>query len=354
MKKRKAKREALLIDEMLALDAKLVHRDWQPSVTFIKERLRQAKVFKFDEQAAVYAARMMVAHPEAIAHDLDFCIPPYERMYIEFPYQKFWDITTPADYKTGAPLPDGEEDDTVGYLYDGPNVYVMSRVSRQRTKADHAMVLPIRYRLGRPFTLNEELALAAQLETSRIGLDSMFWGSCHRTLIERHDKKSLRALRDNHSFDFWYGNEMREFVSANVLRQSAGDLRNIVGFILFLNRTRDVQVVDELPPAPGFVHAKPRTLVRANLIRIKLDPGPMLQRVFKGRATGGWRREHDVRGHFCHDRNYHAAKHQHNVVEIDIHHWRCTLCGGRKWWRREHHRGRKDLGQVRTVYEVAQ
>jgi hypothetical protein len=347
---KKPKRRPLLIDEMLALQDKHMPKDWRKDVHFIQQRLRAAKVFSFDNTAACYAAQMMVDHPEAIARDIEFCIPPYERMYIEFPYPDFFNITSPPEYRGYHNLPESEEDQTVGYLYDGPLVYVMSRAGRANVK--HPMVLPIRFRLNRNFTYAEELLLSQELNASRLGIDSFFWGSCTRTLYERKDTASLRALREHNSCEFWYANDIRAKHAPETLRASTGDLRNIIGFILFMNRTRDVQIMDDVAPAPGFVRAKPRTLVRHNVIRIKLDPRPLLKRVFHSRATGGWRREHDVRGHFCCDRNYHAHKHDHDMREIDIHHWKCLLCGGQKWWRKAHHRGRKDLGQVKTAYEV--
>ena len=347
----KTKRKPLLIDEMLALQDKHIPKDWQPNLKFVQQRLKQAKVFAFDEQAVVYAAQMMVAHPEAIAKDIEFALPPFERMYIEFPYPKFFDITSPPDYRGYSNVPPEDDDMDIGYLYDGPNVYVMSRSTRW-SEFKYPMVLPIRYRLNRTFSFAEEQNIASYLGESRLGIDSFMWGSCYRKLFDKDDKASMRALRDNHSCEFWYGQELTNQWAATALKSSAGDMRNILGLILFLNRTRDVQLVDELPPAPGWVRSKPRTLTRYNLIRIKLDPGPLLQRIFKGRATGGWRREHDVRGHFCHDATYHAHQH-HDMREISVHQWKCVLCGGLKWWRKAHHRGRGDLGQVKTTYEVA-
>src|SRR4249920_2884117 len=119
MQPKPKKRRPLLIDEMLALPDKHMPKDWRKDVHFIQQRLRAAKVFSFDNQAACYAAQMMVDHPEAIAKDIEFCIPPYERMYIEFPYPDFFNITSPPEYRGYHNLPESEEDQTVGYLYDG-------------------------------------------------------------------------------------------------------------------------------------------------------------------------------------------------------------------------------------------
>lgn len=352
MRPKKNKRQPLLIDEVLNNKHKDMPKADKKKMEVVQARLRGAKVFKFDEDAAVYAAQMMRDYPEAIAHDIEYAIPPFKQMYIEFPFQGFYNTLTPLEMRGRLPVEDQDVD--VGYFYDGPNVYVMSRTAG--TGNMRGMLLPLRFKMNQPFTFDQEQRLAKALDGSRLEIDAFFWGTCYGKLIERNDFASMKALRNYHSCDIWYGEETilkSDEMMAYLLHTNAGDMRSIVGFLLFLNRTRDVQIVDEIPPAPGFVRAKPSTLVRHNLIHIKLDPGPMLQRVFKGRATGGWRREHDVRGHFCHDRVWHNTKHDHDAREVHVQYWKCVKCGGVKWWRKEHHRGRKDLGQVRTVYEVA-
>ena len=353
MKKPTAKRKPLLIDEVLANKHKGLPPEERKKVEVVQARLRSAKVFKFDEDAAIYAAQMMRDYPEAIAREIEFAIPPFTQMYIEYPFPEFYKILYPPDIQIKSTLALEDQDVDVGYFYDGPRVYVMSRTPNR--KDQQGMLLPLRFRLNQRFTFAEEQQIAKSLRGSRLTIDSFFWGSCYPKLVERNDYVSARALREHHSCEVWYGEstlfEPRDLMT-HLLYTNAGDMRSVVAFLLFLNKTRDVQIIDTLPPAPGFVRAKPRTLVRANLIHIKLDPGPLLERNFKGRATGGWRREHDVRGHWCHDRTYHANHHDHDLREVHHQYWKCINCGGCKWWRKEHHRGRKDIGTVKTVYEV--
>jgi hypothetical protein len=349
----KIKRKPLLIDEVLANTHKELPKEERRKVQVVQARLQQAKVFKFDEDAAIYAAQMMRDYPEAIAHDVDFAIPPFPQMYIEFPFPKFYDILTPEEMRVSDPLPLKDQDQDVGYFYDGPSVYVMSRTADSKRNRP-GMILPLRFRMNRAFTYDEEVELIKHLKSSRLGIDAFFWGSCYKKLIERNDYASMRALREHHSCEVWYGDDgMPPNMMAYLLHTNAGDLRSIIAMLLFLNRTKDVQEMDEIRGAPGFVRAKPRTLIRHNVIHIKLDPAPLLKKVFlDARTTGGWRREHDVRGHFCHDRTYHAAHHEHDMKEIDHQHWKCRLCGGAKWWRKAHHRGSSKAGQVLTAYEV--
>jgi hypothetical protein len=352
---KKAKRRPLLLDEVLANKHKGVPKSEQKKIQVVQDRLRSAKVFVLDEAAAVYAAQMMRDYPEAIAKEIEFAIPPFAQMYIEFPFQKFYEVLLPPEMRSIKQLPLEDQDLDVGYFYDGPRVYVMSRTADVSNHNSHGMLLPLRFRLNQPFTYDEEKALTRHLQVSRLGIDTFLWGSCYPKLVKDGNVELAKTLRQHHGCEVWWGanDVMSEPATmAHLLRTNAGDLRSIVAFLLFLNRTRDVQVIDDIPPAPGWVRAKPRTLVRHNLIHIKLDPGPALQRIFKSRATGGWRREHDVRGHWCHDRNYHANKHDHDLREMHHQFWKCLKCGGCRWWRKEHHRGRKELGQVRTAYEV--
>lgn len=355
MAPKKPKRKPLLLDEVLANKHKGLPKDERRKIEVVQARLRGAKVFKFDEDAAVYAAQMMRDYPEEIAKNIEFAIPPYQQMYIEYPFPKFYETITPGYMRITDPLPLEDQDQDVGYFYDGPRVYVMSRTMDIGDHNSHGILLPLRFRLNQTFSFAEEQELTRSLQGSRLTIDAFLWGGCYKKLVERSDHASMRALRQHHSCEVWWGKDNimePQNILAHLLRTNAGDLRSIVGFLLFLNKTRDLQIVDSVPPAPGWVHAKPRTLTRYNLIHIKLDPAPLLKRVFKSRATGGWRREHDVRGHFCHNRVWHANHHDHDTREVGVNQWKCLICGGFKWWRAEHHRGSSKAGIVKTVYEV--
>lgn len=340
------KRKPLLFDEFAAIDPRKnpFYQDDIKKVEVMQARMRDAKVFVFDQQAAIYAAEMIRDYPHVIAHDQEFAIPPFQRMYIELPY--------PIFFRTlgGVVRGDIPEDTEVGYYYDNNRAYVLSR--SDDTSQDKHFLLPIRYRLNQPFETKEELEFANLIQTSRLGLDALFWGSVIAK-ISNDDQRALRAL---HSCEPWPTIEGLTSMQTirGFLEACAGDLRNIIALILFLNRTKELQYRDELPGAPAFVHAKPRTLVRHSVVKMRLNPGAVLKRIYGAGQGTLWRREHDVRGHFCHDKVYRNHKHEHDLREYDVNQWRCMNCGGLRWWRKEHRRGRKELGQVKTTYEVTQ
>jgi hypothetical protein len=215
-----------------------------------------------------------------------------------------------------------------------------------------AMMMPLSYTLNQPMTIEQELNICQRARTSRLGIDILFWGSSYEKLSpsERH------ALRANHGFEHWYAKDVDDIITP-MFFSAAGDLRNIIALTLFLNRTNEVRFDEQIGPAQGFVHAKVTTLTRHSVVRLKLDPKPLFKKLY---GHGGvWRREHDCRGHFCHDKtarnsacNTILLGPTHDWHEYGVNQWRCMTCGGLKWWRKAHRRGHKEKGTVQTEYRV--
>jgi len=363
--KLKGKRRPLLVDQFLAATPAqlLLERDLFTArkLEALRDAMREAKKFVFDADAVRYAGEMLMKHPEAVAFDQEFAIPPFPIMYLEYPVDPLFAAlgqTTAVDWERG--------DSEVGYLYVGPRVYVLSR-ARYPTDAysRYPHLMPFAYRLNKPFTLQEEIEIAAKLEHSRMGLDVFYWGSRYEAV---KGTRAEHALRANHSFEWLYAMDLQDpklQTLPYLLQSAAGDLRNIIAFILFLNRTSEVQVQDELGFHHTMIHTKPATLLKHNVVHIKLDPRPLLLKVY---GTGGiWRREHEVRGHFCHDKDARESGHhpdghdwreygwsEYGVNERRCRLWRCMRCGGLKWWRKACRRGSKDKGRVDTEYAVTQ
>ena len=207
------------------------------------------------------------------------------------------------------------------------------------------MIMPICYKLNQPLTVVQELAECERLGTSRIGIDVLYWGSSY----EKVNKEERTALRANHGFEHWYARDLPDIMKS-MFTSAAGDLRNIIALLLFMNRTQDIRIDDQLPPHRGWVGPRPALLLKHSVIRLKLDPKPMFRKLY-GRG-GSWRRRHDVKGHFCHDKKAHAHRHDHDWTETHVNQWRCLLCGGKKWWKKHHQRGHMEKGYVATSYEV--
>jgi len=378
----KTKRKPLLIDEFLS--AKMI--DWPDKeehrrFSAVREHMREAKVFVLDEQAAHYAAEFIRDHPEAIAYDQEFAIPPFPRMYIELPYPDFFH--TLGGRNEHDPI---YGDTEVGYFIDGPRAYTLSRVrngteneAQRKLMGATSMIMPIAYKLNQPFSPKEEQEVCDRLGVSRIGIDLLYWGSSvdiNWKGGKRDDWRELDVtsppeavvlskyaamLRANHSFEQWYARDLPHVLSG-LFTSAAGDLRNIIALILFLNRTADVRFDEQMPPHRGWIGPRPALFTKHNVVRIRLDPKSHFVKTYGGH--GAWRRRHEVRAHFCHDSK--ARAHHHHLIpqpfeegyhqaqwtEHGVNQWHCLICGGRRWHRKACSRGSKDKGAVVKTYEV--
>jgi hypothetical protein len=92
-----------------------------------------------------------------------------------------------------------------------------------------------------------------------------------------------------------------------------------------------------------------------------LNPIPTLRLMGTERESGVVKRRHEVRGHYCHNETGRSRECVHEWT-VDFHedddpndpdHWKCKSCGGKRWWRVEHHRGSAEVGfVVKDKYSV--
>lgn len=349
------------------------------------EVLSIAKKFVLDPQAAQFLGDAIAKMPRLIADAQDFAILPFEKMWIELPARTFYRAVT-------GQMPALDSDEIVGYLFDGNKVTVYAGSYDGKSVG----FLPIEYHLHKPFTLEQEVALASVLGISRISLDAFYWGSSAASFIDSlkipagsdasivdrvlasqlkvtdleaisvQAKESLRALRSTHSFRLaQMSNEQGvmldpTMIFSSVQQSSSGDLRNIIALLLFINRTQDIQYAKDFSRQPAMINRKPRQLAPHRVISLKLDPTPRLMKLcFMG--SGDHRRLHDVRGHYKHDKQarkgcQHGQEYQGDFGEFweeyEPLRWRCTRCKGKRWWQPAHSRGSLDEGVVGASYAV--
>lgn len=358
-------RRPLLADLLLATSAKkyVMDRGWCERTV---DHLRMAKKFVLDEKASEYLAEMILENPRIVADAQDFAIPAFKTMWVEIPFARYFKSITKTE-------PDATADIRLGYLFTGSTV----RVGAESVSG--CSWLPVEYQLHSPMSLEAQHHLMAALKTSRLGLDVWFWGNTARAFMDgmpsfesltRDDaldrinewgKAGLRALRANNSVKLApLRPPFDEIVYPQMLEGSAGDLRNIVALLLFLNRTVDVQYQEETPMGQAILHRAVKPLMPYTTISMKLDPLPRLRKLSAG--SGVMRRLHDVRGHFCHDKQartgcLHGEELQGDWgewwEEYDVLRWKCTHCRGKRWWRKEHHRGSSDVGIIKEqIYAV--
>src|SRR5580765_2765858 len=113
------KREPLLADRVLATapirDSLVPLKVMQRVVGLLHE----AKRFVLSEDASRYVGEFIDKVPHAIAHAQEFAIPAFTNTYIEFPIRPLWVAINHLP-------PDETADTRVGYLFAGPDLYVLS------------------------------------------------------------------------------------------------------------------------------------------------------------------------------------------------------------------------------------
>jgi hypothetical protein len=366
------KRQPTLADRLLVGQQVLNPKADEAAV----ERLRLAKRFVVDRQAASYIGEMIRRVPRIIADAQDFAIPPFENMWIEFPYDAFFEAITqlPADVAWTATgrameLGQGEFDTHMGFLISGSHHVRVAVWGPGKKGSSLPIWTPVEYLLHRPWTREEELKFRQEHMMTGLTLDHFFWGSSADEL-SAGGKESVRALRAEHSVrtitpDSRTHKEMSPELWNIVLSQSNGDLRNIIAVLLFLNRTSDFQVIRDVPTTQGFIGNKVRPYLKHSVITLRVDRDEVEKRILRLYAGhGATRALHDVRGHFCHNERAKTAECMHDWEETDYmpnqivsgsrvpRQWRCLRCTGLRWWRKEHERGHEEVGLVSSEYNV--
>ena len=333
------KREPLLVDKILSFpygdnSNKILPKPfWETT----RSNLQLAKRFVFDTQATEYCASLIREEPRIIADAQDFAIAPFDRTYIEIDFTSWYRTVTGNQ-------PDANADTRLGYLIVKNEVRVLAE------SPNGAAISPIVYNLNKPFSYDEELKSCEFLGISRMQLDVFYWGESSFKKLQKTEwqKEGIRSLRANHSFSIALSDKKVE----RFYESSAGDLRNIIALLLFMNRTSKTRYEKQVPMLPGkWIGRKQSTFLKHKIISFSVNPIPKLIKLSAGESIK--RRLHDVRGHLCHNFEARTNHHDHDWIEsTEKHmHWYCA-CGGVRWWRKSHVRGYEEQGIVTSEYKV--
>lgn len=321
-----------------------------------RTQLLQAKKFVLTDEAVKYLAKVCRDNPRIIADAYDYAIPPFETMWVEFDNLVLWREMHPEhDYLHVS-------DTKIGFLYSGNTI---RSIIGSDTK--EPMLSFIEYKRNTNWDMKDELEFAETVSTSRLGLDQFFWGSAYGNL--KGDSESLRVLRANNTARFAVVPEVIKEKREAISRFSwefAGDLRNMIAMLIFLNRTVGIQEVVEYPHKQAMIKNKVSVLQKHSVINININPDKLIKKICAGVGHSVWKRLHDVRGHFCHDKTARESacntvtrdnlEADHDWSEVptkgDTLQWECKVCGGLRWWRKEHKRGFEEKGTVTSEYKV--
>ena len=335
------------------------------------DMMMNIKKFVLDDQAARYLGEYMRDHPDKIARANEYAIPPFKTMWVEYSVREVYEALH------GFPL-DDRGDTRMGLLVNGPDVMMFV----EGPKEGDCQMSPFMARLNKPATLEEELELCRLMGISRINIDSLMWGT-PGVRIRKEFPELYPVLRANHAFiaatdlSGIGDGHLRSFFEDG----TGGDLRNVVALMIFLNRTQDVQVMEERKAKPGLIMRKPRAYIGHSVITLKINPVERLRRIGEPSGISSPKRLHDVRGHYCRnkltkqaeeigdtcealdrtDPLFYLTCHDWKEVEGSKHvdqktgaimTWKCSRCKGVLWRKPEHKRGTLKQGYVVQQYAV--
>jgi hypothetical protein len=372
------KRGPLLADRFIARRYSEHERVYHPkAVDQMVRAARSAARFVFNEDAIRRIARVITDVPDLIAREFQFARAPFEQTWIEFPAWALWDEMTNSDpelvklsQQSGRNM--GNADHTVAYLIDHGRVNTISAGTYDKPNG-LPFITPLQYHLNTEWPLRDQIAFCERFKVSRYELCAIAWGSSFYKIPKEAD----RALRDNNVIELTPLNptivRAPVYNEVELVRQSlsgaVGDMRNLVGMLLMLNRPKITQFRNILP-GRGWVKGKVIPFLSHNTVTVSLDATVQLRQIGKPGEDQALRRRHRVRGHYCHDqvaRDYMriaGCVHQfepthkdwtpaHGLPADEVDNWVCDQCGGKRWWREEHDRGTAQVGfVVNDLYQI--
>jgi hypothetical protein len=303
----------------------------------IHNSMTSARRFVLTENAAIRSAQVMRTLPDLMVEASRFARAPFDLTWIEFPFRAFYQELTQTS-------PDLDCDATVGYFIDHGRVYCAS--STQDATA-RPLFMPIVYGLNEEWPIDEQLDFCSRMKVSRLGCDQFMWGSTYNFLNE--DQR--RQMRAQHSMHLLADRRFDHNGLTDMMNSAVGDLRTIVGLLLLLNRP-SLTTYRDAPASRGYFNKKFRGYLSHTTVDIPLDPVPQLRLVGTPADDASPRRRHEVRGHWCHDAQARRRTCVHQWEAEDEDHFTCSVCLGKRWWRRDCVRGHSGLGFVQKDYAV--
>ena len=157
-------REPTMADRFVA--AKLSFPDIHRTVQYTQHKARLAEKFVFDKEASARVATVLRDVPELLVEQIQFARPPFDLCWIEYDTNAIFDILNP-DYPG---VLDPTRDAHLGLLIEHHRIIVVCEDMHGRFG-----FMPIVYHLNTRWKLEEQLAFAGQLGTSRLGIDYWLW-----------------------------------------------------------------------------------------------------------------------------------------------------------------------------------
>ena len=355
-----ARTKSTLADRILALPANRLHVT-ETHARSMQSRIRRAEKLVFDTDASTRVGEVLRDIPELLAEQIQFARPPFDQTWIEYNALALWHVIAPLGGDVRYSEDDMSYDTKVGLLIEHNRVTVVPEA------ADGDIgVLGFIYHLNTEWPLSDQLDFCQKTGLSRAGIDQWLWGSVWNKFRDAGRGDYIRSLREICRVEIWFppGRALTPKSLAPAIRGSTGDFKNTIALLLLLNQPSATRYI-RVPAIRGWVGNKPRPFMAHTNVQVSLDAIKHTVLLGQGIGTGELRRRHRVRGHYCHDetaRDYMRIAGcihqweacdenwepmgQHSAFVLDPEHWRCVVCGGKRWWRAQHERGDASKGFV--------
>ena len=309
----------------------------------IKARMRDAQKFVFDQTASRALQKLILEHPrELIANIATLAIPPYPCCWIECHLCcDHWDEVVAE--RQSAFLIDDHAVHRVGVLEPNHNWTGDAFVGGWE-----------RYQLQTRWSRSEQDQFFAGLGRGGIKdwKDHVFGkrltgASAWKGLSDEEYRRVLDQVRIHADRS---PHEQLDRIAHLV---SYGGAVVLVLACLVLLNTPHLATYIAVPASKHFSKGKLRLERAHTKIVVNVSPERAIRYIQEQYQKGDARRPlHPVRGHFVHDREARETQCVHSWVADDAAHWRCSRCGGRRWWRIDHERGSTEEGVSARDYVV--
>jgi hypothetical protein len=342
--------QPLVIDEVAGQPIKWMSRA-------VREELlataRHAERFVFSDSASKLIGQFALECGDLVLHHRQFAIPPFDTMYLEF-NKGFFDQFPVLGFKPGS-------DVAVGYLLSGQRIYVMAR-GKGLNDTESSSLLPHYYKWTLPGEKvvpdpkTRGIVVALDHEWSKLALA---YGSSQMKIVDEDERQMLLDQCQAHMFTDYVSHiavgggttqKSRENI-ANMLMNSAGDVRNVWAALLWLNRPAHT-IISNQPAGRRFFRGKNVAYKSHHTVEIDLHKHRSIRRAFVLSGERLSPRRHKVRGFFAHKHGNAGCSHDWPLMPDDDLHWTCKRCGRMRWWVKDHKRGDLTRGEIDHDYSV--
>lgn len=319
-------------------------KPYEGEVPAFLSHAREAKRFVFDDAASEFMGELLRKAPLEILQQHHFAKPPYDTTWIE--------INHDAYFRLGLQLPNdpslGPPDERYGvYINHGTAAIVSSSLGGKSVGMS-----PIYFELDKPVSFDQELDTAELFGLNRTDFRAALLGRIN-VQGDWWDSKEAADICRSHSL--YIIQEIVEGLPKEALRgllqSGAGNLKLILTMLLLLTRPHATFNVHEVGHRRSFIKGKQVVLKEHHVLKLRLEHKDPVTRYLSHLSTGLHRKLHDVRGHWAQNRKK-TISCSHDWVQFDPHHFQCVKCGTNRWWKTDHQRGKKKLGQVTKEYNV--